>query len=79
MYGQHTFDLMDLEEGGERGGEGGEEKGREVWVDLGGVGGGSRNISCKICCMKFSKKNLITKICNKMKLGLERWHSTSEP
>lgn len=44
MYGQHTFDLMDLEEGGERGGKGGEEKGREVWMDLGGVVGERRNM-----------------------------------
>lgn len=78
MYGQHTFDLMDLEEGGERGGEGGKEKGRVVWVDLGGVGGGSRNM-IQNTLHEILKKNLITKICNKMKLGLERWHSTSEP
>lgn len=78
MYGQHTFDLMDLKEGGERGGEGGEEKGREVWVDLGGVGGGSRNM-IQNTLHEILKKNLITKKCNKMKLGLERWHSTSEP
>lgn len=29
MYGQHKFDLKDLQEGGERGGEKGEEKEEE--------------------------------------------------